>query len=48
MFPNFELCCSAFEKYGLSLDRNIYDKLSVYCDFLIEYNRQSDRYNRSC
>ena len=39
MFPNFELCCSAFEKYGLSLDRNIYDKLSVYCDFLIEYNK---------
>lgn len=39
MFPDFEICCSAFEKYGLSLDKYIYDKLSIYCDFLIEYNK---------
>ncbi|MCM1270170.1 MAG: 16S rRNA (guanine(527)-N(7))-methyltransferase RsmG [Ruminococcus flavefaciens] len=39
MFPDFEICCSAFEKYGLSLDKHIYDKLSIYCDFLIEYNK---------
>lgn len=39
MFPDFELCCSAFEKYGLSLEKHVYDKLSIYCDFLIEYNK---------
>lgn len=39
MFPDFELCCSAFEKYGLNLDKHIYDKLSIYCGFLIEYNK---------
>lgn len=39
MFPDFELCCSAFEKYGLSLEKHTYDKLSIYCDFLIEYNK---------
>ncbi len=39
MFPDFEICCSAFEKYGLSLDKHIYDKLSIYCDFLIKYNK---------
>lgn len=39
MFPDFELCCSAFEKYGLNLDEQIYKKLYVYCDFLIEYNK---------
>jgi 16S rRNA methyltransferase gidB len=39
MFPDFELCCSAFEKYGLSLDKQIYNKLVIYSDFLIEYNK---------
>lgn len=39
MFPDFEICCSAFEKYGLSLDKHTYDKLNIYCDFLIEYNK---------
>lgn len=39
MFPDFEICCSAFEKYGLSLDKHTYDNLSIYCDFLIEYNK---------
>lgn len=39
MFPDFKLCCAAFEKYGLNLDKLIYDKLSIYCDFLIEYNK---------
>lgn len=39
MFPDFELCCSAFQKYGLSLDENIYNKLAIYSEFLIDYNK---------
>ncbi len=39
MLPNFELCCSEFEKYGLELSREKYDKLNKYAEFLVEYNK---------
>ncbi len=38
MLPDFELCCSAFEKYGLILDEIKYEKLNKYAEFLVEYN----------
>ena len=40
MLPNFELCCSQFNASGLELNRELYDKLCIYADFLIEYNEK--------
>ncbi len=38
MLPNFELCCSEFEKYSLELTKKKYDKFDKYADFLVKYN----------
>lgn len=38
MLPDFELCCSEFEKYGIKLDEVKYSKLDKYAEFLVEYN----------
>lgn len=38
MLPDFELCCSEFEKYGIILDEVKYSKLDKYAEFLVEYN----------
>lgn len=38
MLPNFELCCSEFEKYSLELTKEKYDKFDKYADFLVKYN----------
>lgn len=40
MLPDFELSCSMFSENGLTLTKSIYDKLSVYSDFLVEYNKK--------
>lgn len=39
MLPEFVLCCSEFEKNGLVLTEEIYQKLDIYADFLVEYNK---------
>ncbi len=39
MLPDFELCCSEFSSVGLTLTREVYDKLDIYADFLVEYNK---------
>lgn len=39
MLPDFELSCSLFSENGLTLTGEIYDKLVLYSDFLIEYNK---------
>ncbi len=39
MLPNFELCCSEFEKYGLELTNEKYEKFNKYAEFLVEYNK---------
>lgn len=39
MLPEFEICRSEFEKYGLSLDEEQYGKLDIYAEFLVEYNK---------
>ncbi len=39
MLPNFELCCSEFDKYALELTKEKYDKFHKYADFLVEYNK---------
>lgn len=38
MLPEFELCCSVFKENGLTLTEDIYKKLDIYADFLVEYN----------
>lgn len=38
MFPDYTFCFEEFKKYGLELTENVYDKLKIYSDFLIEYN----------
>lgn len=39
MLPDFELCCSEFNKNGLTLTEELYEKLDIYANFLIEYNK---------
>lgn len=39
MLPDFELCCSEFDKYGLELSNEKYDKFNKYAEFLVEYNK---------
>ncbi len=39
MLPNFGLCCSEFDKYGLELSNEKYDKFNKYAEFLVEYNK---------
>lgn len=38
MLPEFELCCSEFQKFGLELTEDLYRKLDIYAEFLVEYN----------
>lgn len=40
MLPEFELSCSVFEKNGLTLTKELYNKLDVYAEFLVEYNKK--------
>lgn len=39
MLPDFVLCCSEFERYGLYLTHDVYEKLDIYAKFLVEYNQ---------
>lgn len=40
MIPDYALCCSEFESVGLTLSRVQYEKLSIYAEFLVEYNEK--------
>ena len=40
MTPDFALSCSEFESVGLTLSREQYEKLSIYAEFLVEYNEK--------
>lgn len=39
MLPKFELSCSVFERNGLDMTKELYDKLDTYAEFLVEYNK---------
>ncbi len=39
MLPEFELCYSEFQKYGLNLTHEMYAKYDKYAEFLVEYNK---------
>lgn len=38
MLPDFELSCSKFSQCGLVLTEELYRKLDIYAEFLVEYN----------
>ncbi len=40
MLPDFDFCKDAFEKYGLDLNADTYEKFNIYADFLVEYNKK--------
>lgn len=40
MIPDYALCCSEFETVGLTLSREQFEKLSIYAEFLVEYNEK--------
>ena len=39
MLPDFELCCSKFSDYGLELNKEKYELLDAYAEYLVEYNK---------
>lgn len=40
MLPDFEYCSSEFKSAGLELSRELYEKLDIYAEFLVEYNEK--------
>ena len=40
MIPDYALSCSEFESVGLTLSREQYEKLSIYAEFIVEYNEK--------
>ena len=40
MIPDYALSCSEFESVGLTLSREQYEKLSIYAEFLVEFNEK--------
>lgn len=39
MLPDFDFCSDIFEKNGLNLTDELYNKLDTYAKFLVEYNK---------
>jgi len=39
MLPEYEFCRKAFEENGLSLTTEVYEKLDIYADMLVETNK---------
>ena len=39
MLPEYDFCKECFEKYDIELSEDIYRKLDIYADFLVEYNK---------
>lgn len=39
MLPEYDFCKECFRKYDIELSEDIYRKLDLYADFLVEYNK---------
>ncbi|MBD5160101.1 MAG: 16S rRNA (guanine(527)-N(7))-methyltransferase RsmG [Ruminococcus sp.] len=39
MLPEYDFCKQSFEMFHLELSEDIYKKLDIYADFLVEYNK---------
>ena len=40
MLPDLDYCRNEFKSVGVELSREIYEKLDIYADFLVEYNEK--------
>lgn len=40
MLPDFQLCCDEFSRFGFQLNRELYEKLDIYAEFLVSYNEK--------
>ena len=40
MLPEFDYCHADFEKAGIELSHELYEKLDIYASFLVEYNKK--------
>lgn len=40
MLPDFDYCRNEFNSVGVELSRELYAKLDIYADFLVEYNEK--------
>lgn len=40
MLPDLDYCRNEFKSVGFELSREIYEKLDIYADFLVEYNEK--------
>ncbi len=38
MLPNYDFCKKSFQQYDIELSYNLYQKLDIYAEFLVEYN----------
>ena len=39
MLPEYTLCASAFQHFNVELSKTLYEKLDIYAEFLVEYNK---------
>ena len=40
MLPDLDYCRNEFKSVGFELSRELYEKLDIYADFLVEYNKK--------
>ncbi len=39
MLPEYDFCASAFQHFDVELSKTLYEKLDIYAEFLVEYNK---------
>lgn len=39
MLPEYDFCASAFQHFDVELSKALYEKLDIYAEFLVEYNK---------
>lgn len=39
MLPEYDFCASAFQYFDVELSKTLYEKLDIYAEFLVEYNK---------
>ncbi len=39
MLPEYDFCASAFQHFNVELSKTLYEKLDIYAEFLVEYNK---------
>ncbi|MDE6092410.1 MAG: 16S rRNA (guanine(527)-N(7))-methyltransferase RsmG [Ruminococcus sp.] len=39
MLPDYDFCTSSFQHFDVELSKTLYNKLDIYAEFLVEYNK---------